>query len=136
MTTYAYPITLPKYVFDELEDYLKRLCEELEQDGHLVYDAKTRRPISTFAVILEIMKQAKDSVAKNDEGFAPSITFTLTDYLFIPLENLLIEKCQQYKDHMGKDPFNPITGEPQLSFASMLEATRFAVKSATLNSWS
>ena len=136
MTTYAYPITLYEYTFNELEDYLRKLCEEWEAEGHLVYDKETRRPVGTFAVILEIMKEAKESVARNDDGFASTISFTLTDYLFIPLENLLKEKCQQYKDQMGKDPFNPITGEPQLSFASMLEATRFAIKSGTLNSWS
>jgi hypothetical protein len=136
MTTYAYPITLYEYTFRELEEFLKKLCEDWEAEGNLVYDPETRRPIGTFANILEIMKEAKESIPKDDEGFAPTITFTLTDYLFIPLENVLKEKCQQYKDQTGRDPFNPITGDPQLGFASMLEATRFAIKSSTINSWS
>ena len=136
MTTYAYPITLYEYRFKELEEFLKKLCDEWEAEGHLVYDPETRRPIGTFANILEIMKEAKDNSPKDEKHFAPTITFTLTDYLFIPLENLLKEKCQQYKDQTGNDPFNPITGEAQLSYASMLEATRFATKNSLLNSWS
>lgn len=136
MTTYAYPITLYEYTFNELEMFLKELCEEWEKEGHLVYDPVTRRPVGTFATILEIMKEAKKNNPKNEESFTQILSFTLTDYLFIPLQNLLKEKCQLYKDKTGSDPFNPITGEPQFSFATMLEATRLAIKSATLNSWS
>jgi hypothetical protein len=134
MTTYAYPITLYEYRFKELQEFLKKLCDESEAEGRLVYDPETRRPIGTFANILEIMKETKDNSPKVEEQFAPTITFTLTDYLFIPLENLLKEKCQQYKDQTGNNPFDPITGEAQLNYASMLEATRFASKNSLLNS--
>lgn len=134
MTTYAYPITLYEYTFKELKEFLKRLCEDLEANGHLVYDPKTKKPIGTFANILEIMEEAENNSSKDEEHSAPTITFTLTDYLFIPLANLLKERCQQYKDQTGNDPFNPITGEAQLTYASMLEATRFATKNSSLNS--
>lgn len=134
MTTYAYPIILYEYVFNELELLLQKICEEWERQGIPTYNPETKRPVGTFATILEIMKEAKQDALKN-ESYAP-ITFTLTDYLFIPLENLLKEKCQQYKDSTGNDPFNPVTGEPQYSYASMLEATRLAIKSSALNSYS
>lgn len=136
MTTYAYPITLNEHLFNDLYDLLQKLCEESIRNGDMVYDSETKRPIGTFPNILEIMKGSKESVARDTGSFSPAITFTLTDYLFIPLENLLKEKCQQYKNQTGRDPFDSITGNPQLGFASMLEAMRFAIKSATLNSWS
>lgn len=136
MTTYAYPITLNEHLFNDLYDLLQKLCEESIRNGDMVYDSETKRPIGTFPNILEIMKGSKESVARDTGSFSPVITFTLTDYLFIPLENLLKEKCKQYKNQTGRDPFDPLTGSPQLGFASMLEAMRFAIKSATLNSWS
>ena len=136
MTTYAFPITLYEYIFNDLERLLKRLCEEWEAEGHLVYDPETRRPISGFANILEIMKEAKASTEKDADGSIFKITFTLTDHLFFPLENLLKEECKRYQERSGHNPFNPITGEPQCPFASMLEAVRFATKSALLNSYS
>lgn len=136
MTTYAYPITLYEYTFDELERLLKQACEKDEKEGHPSYRADTGQPISTCANILEIMKTAKKSTSKNNEHYASKITFTLTDYLFIPLENLLKEKCKLYKDKTGNDPFNPLTGEPQHCYASMLEAMRLAIKNMSLNSWS
>ena len=136
MTTYAYPITLYKYTFDALELLLVKINEEWERQGYPTYNPDTGRPVGTFANILEIMKDAKKEAFHNEDDSPLAITFTLTDYLFIPLENLLKEKCQQYKDKTGGDPFNPITGEPQYEYASMLEATRFAIKNSTLNSWS
>ncbi len=136
MTTYTYPITLYEYTFDELERLLKQTCEEDGKNGYPSYREDTGQPISACANILEIMKAAKESTPKNNEHYAPNITFTLTDYLFIPLENLLKEKCKSYKDKTGNDPFNPLTGEPQHSYASMLEAMRLAIKSMSLNSWS
>lgn len=136
MTTYAYPITLNEHLFNDLYDLLQKLCEDSIRSGDMVYDSKAKRPIGTFPNILEIMEGAKESVARDTSSFSPAITFTLTDYLFIPLENLLKEKCQQYKNQTGSDPFDPITGNPQLGFASMLEAMRFATMNSTLNSWS
>jgi hypothetical protein len=136
MTTYAYPITLSELALNQLIQVLKKQCNEWEKEGNLVYDPVTKKPMGTFVTILEIMNEAKESNTVKSESYASKITFTLTDYLFIPLENFLKQKCQEYKDKTGNDPFNPITGEPQFSFASMLEATRFAVKSATLNSYS
>lgn len=134
MTTYAYPITLNERVFNDLYKHLQKLCEELESNGDMVYDSKANRPIGSFGNILEVMREARECISSDIDSLTPAITFTLTDYLFIPLENLLKEKCQQYKNQTGRDPFDPVTGEPQLNFASMLEAIRFAIKSATLNS--
>jgi hypothetical protein len=134
MTTYAYPITLNERVFNDLYEHLQKLCEELESNGNIVYDSKAKRPIGSFPNILEVMREARECISSDIDSLTPAITFTLTDYLFIPLENLLKEKCQQYKNQTGRDPFDPVTGEPQLNFASMLEAIRFAIKSATLNS--
>jgi hypothetical protein len=136
MTTYAYPIRLYKYTFDALELLLTKINEEWEREGYPTYSPDTGRPVGTFANILEIMKEAKQEAIQNEGDSPLAITFTLTDYLFIPLENLLKEKCQQYKDRTGSDPFNPITGEPQYECASMLEATRLAIKSMSLNSYS
>ena len=137
MTTYAYPIRLYRYTFEALELLLVKINEEWERGGYPTYNPETGRPVGTFANILEIMKEAKQEAFQNeDDASSSAITFTLTDYLFIPLENLLKEKCQQYKDKTGNDPFNPITGEPQFEYASMLEATRLAIKSSTLNSYS
>ena len=136
MTTYAYPITLYKYIFEALELLLIGINEQWEKEGHLTYNKETGRPVGTFANVLEIMKEAKEDAFQNEGDSPLAITFTLTDYLFIPLENLLKEKCRQYKDKTGNDPFNPITGEPQYECASMLEATRFAIRSMSLNSYS
>ena len=136
MTTYAYPIRLYSYVFNALEQLLAKINEEWEREGYPTYNAETGRPVGTFANILEIMKEAKKEAFENEGDSPLAITFTLTDYLFIPLENLLKEKCQQYKDKTGSDPFNPITGEPQCECASMLEATRLAIRSMSLNSYS
>ncbi len=136
MTTYAYPITLNERVFNDLYMVLQKLCEESERNGNVIYDPETKKPIWTFSNILEVMNGAKVTLPKDKGGNVDEITFTLTDYLFIPLENLLKEKCREYKEFTKKDPFDPITGEPQLNFASMLEAIRFAIKNSTLNSWS
>jgi uncharacterized Fe-S radical SAM superfamily protein PflX len=136
MTTYAYPITLTDYVFDELERLLKLTCEEWEKEGHPSYNSETGEPMSVCANILEIMKETKELMPKKGEHFAPTITFILTDYLFIPLKNLLKERCKLYKEKTGNDSFNPLTGEPQHSEASMFEAMRFAIKNISLNSWS
>ena len=136
MTTYAYPITLYKYIFEALELLLIGINEQWEKEGQPTYNKETGRPVGTFANVLEIMKEAKEDAFQNEGDSPLAITFTLTDYLFIPLENLLKEKCRQYKDKKGNDPFNPITGEPQYECASMLEATRFAIRSMSLNSYS
>jgi hypothetical protein len=136
MTTYAYPITLYEYLFNDLEAHLKRLCEQWEAEGQLVYDPETRRPISGFANVLEIMKEAKATTPRDADGSAFRITFTLMDYLFIPLENLLKEECRQYKEKSGNNPFDSLTGEPQCSYASILEAMRLAMKNMMLNSYS
>lgn len=135
MTTFAYPITLYEYTFNELDQVLKSACEEQEKEGVPTY-RPDGAPISTFANILEIMKAAKKSSQTNSDFFAPTITFTLTDYLFIPLENFLKDKCKLYKEKTGNDPFNSLTGEPQHSYASMLEAMRLAIKNMSLNSYS
>lgn len=136
MTTYAYPITLYDYLFNELEAHLKRLCEKWEAEGQLVYDPDTRRPISGFANVLEIMKEAKATAPRDADDSTFRITFTLMDYLFIPLENLLKEECKRYKEKSGNNPFDPLTGEPQCSYALMLEAMRLAIKNMMLNSYS
>jgi hypothetical protein len=136
MTTYAYPIRLYKHTFEALELLLTKINQEWEREGYPTYNTETGRPVGTFANILEIMKEAKQAAIQNEGDSPLAITFTLTDYLFIPLENLLKEKCQQYKDRTGSDPFDPITGEPQYECASMLEATRLAIKSMSLNSYS
>jgi len=136
MTTYAYPISLYEYTFDELDRLLRSSCEEDEREGVPTYDPITGNPISTFANILEIMKAAKTSSRTNSDFLAPTITFTLTDYLFIPLENFLKDKCKQYKEKTGNGPFNSLTGEPQHSCALMLEAMRLAIKHMSLNSYS
>lgn len=136
MTSYAYPITLYGYVFNALERLLVKTNEGWEKEGYPTYDPQTRRPVGTFATILEVMKEAKRN-AEEMEGDDPlRITFTITDYLFIPLENLLKDKCQEFKDKTGIDPFNPITGEPQGECASMLEAMKRAVMGMSLNSYS
>lgn len=136
MTTYAYPITLYEYIFDELENLLKAECERWESEGHQCYNPETGEPTGTPATILEIMKEARQVSSMNRAEFGSRITFTLTDYLFIPLENLLKEKCRAYKEGTGNNPFDPITGEPQCSYASMLEGTKLAVKNMSLNSYS
>jgi hypothetical protein len=136
MTTYAYPITLYEYTFSELNDLLKSACEDDKKAGIPTYSSDTGAPISTFANILEIMKVAKESSRMDFDFLAPTVTFTLTDYLFIPLENFLKDKCKQYKERTGNDPFNSLTGEPQHSYASMLEAMRLAIKNMSLNSYS
>jgi len=135
MTTYAYPITLYGYIFDELENLLKLECQRWESEGYQCYSPETGRPTGTPATILEIMKEAKR--ASLDDGPPSSrITFTLTDYLFIPLENLLKDKCKEYKDRSGNNPFDPITGEPQCGYALMLEGMKLAIKNMSLNSYS
>ena len=136
MTTYAYPITLYVYIFDELEGLLKTECEQWEAQGVPCYSAETGRPTGMPATILEIMKDAKQASSENGKEPPFKITFTLTDYLFIPLENLLKEKCREYKDKSDSNPFDPITGEPQCGFASILEAMRLAIKNMSLNSYS
>ncbi|MBU3600041.1 hypothetical protein ICN28_05880 [Polynucleobacter sp. 30F-ANTBAC] len=82
------------------------------------------------------MKTAKESSRMDSDFLAPTVTFTLTDYLFIPLETFLKDKCKQYKERTENDPFNSLTGEPQHSYASMLEAMRLAIKNMSLNSYS
>lgn len=136
MTTYAYPITLYTYMFDALERLLIKTNEEWEKEGYPTYDPQTCRPVGTFATILEVMKEAKLNAIEAEGDEPLKVTFTITDYLFIPLENLLKEKCQQFKDRTGIDPFNPITGEPQGECASMLEAMKRAIMSMSLNSYS
>lgn len=136
MTTYAYPITLYTYLFDALEQVLIKTNEEWERGGYPTYDPETRRPVGTFANILEVMKEAKRRALEVEDDSPLKITFTISDYLFIPLQNLLKEKCQQFKDRTGIDPFNSMTGEPQGACASMLEATRHAITSMSLNSYS
>ena len=133
MTTYAYPISLYVYIFDELKKLLKTECEQWEKQGYQCYNAETGRPIGMPATILEIMNEAKQASLEK-EASPLRITFTLTDYLFIPLENLLKEKCKEYKDALGGNPFDPITGEPQCGYASMLEGMRLAIKNMSLNS--
>ena len=135
MTTYAFPISLYGYIFDELENLLKAECEQWEEQGHPCYNAETGRPTGMPATILEIMKEAKQATFEKEES-PLRITFTLTDYLFIPLENLLKDKCKEYKDVSDSNPFDPITGEPQCSYASMLEGMRLAIKNMSLNSYS
>ena len=135
MTTYAYPISLYEYIFNELEKLLKAECEQWEKEGYRCYNAETGRPTGMPATILEIMREAKQvSLEKEDSPLR--ITFTLTDYLFIPLENLLKGKCKEYKDASGGNPFDPITGEPQCGYASMLEGMRLAIRNMSLNSYS
>lgn len=135
MTTYAYPISLYGYTFDELEKLLKAECEQWEIEGYQCYSTETGRPTGMPATILEIMKEAKQASLEREDS-PLRITFTLTDYLFIPLENLLKEKCKEYKDASGGNPFDPITGEPQCGYASMLEGMRLAIKNMSLNSYS
>lgn len=136
MTTYAYPISLYEYVFDELERLLEGECEQLEKAGFKRYNPETQRPMGVVAEILEIMKDARKGATQNGQLRALTITFTLTDYLFIPLENILKDRCKKYKDQTGGDPFNPITGEAQCGYASMLEGMRLAIKNMSLNSYS
>lgn len=136
MTTYAYPITVYGYIFNELENLLKKQCEEWEAEGVPCHNSETGRPMGMPATILEIMNEAKKASLEDGEDMPFQITFTLTDYLFIPLENLLKDKCKQYKEKYEGDPFNPITGEPQCGYASMLEAMRLAIKNMSLNSYS
>ena len=92
MTTYAYPIRLYRYIFEELELMLVKINEEWEREGYPTYNPDTGRPVGTFANILEIMKEAKEEAVQKEGDSPLAITFTLTDYLFIPLENLLKEK--------------------------------------------
>lgn len=136
MTTYAYPITLKEELFDNLYDFLQKICDESERNGDMVYDSDTKKPIGNFSNILEIMKEAKGSIHRDANGFASAITFTLTDYLFIPLENLLKEKCWECEDESGRKSFNQLTDNLQLDYSSILKATRFAIENAALNSWS
>lgn len=136
MTTYAYPISLYRYTFDELEKLLEAECEQWESKGIPCYRSDNGRPMGMPASILEIMKEAKQASSESKESLSLRITFSLTDYLFIPLENLLKDKCKDYKDKAGNDPFNPITGEPQCGHASMLEGMRLAIKNMSLNSYS
>jgi len=135
MTTYAYPIALYEYVFDELINLLEEECVQWEREGYQCYSPETGRPTGTPATILEIMKEAKRASSENGQS-SSRITFTLTDYLFIPLESLLKDKCKTYKDSSGSNPFDPITGEPQCGYALMLEAMRLAIKNMSLNSYS
>lgn len=136
MTTFAYPITLYRYTFEELETLLKSECEQWESQGIPCHRSDNGRPMGMPASILEIMNEAKKASSEGKEPFLSKITFTLTDYLFIPLESLLKEKCREYKDKTGNDPFNPITGEPQCGYASMIEAMRLVIKNMSLNSYS
>jgi hypothetical protein len=136
MTTFAYPITLYRYTFEELENLLKLECEKWENEGVPCYRSDNGRPMGMPASILEIMNEAKKASSENGEAFSSGVTFTLTDYLFIPLENLLKDKCREYKDKTGNDPFNPITGESQCGYASMLEGMKLAIKNMSLNSYS
>ena len=136
MTTFAYPITLYSYTFDELENLLKAECEQWESEGIPCYRSDNGQPMGMPASILEIMKEAKKASSEAKEPFLSRITFTLTDYLFIPLENLLKDKCREYKERSGHNPFDPITGEPQCGYALMLEGMRLAIKNMSLNSYS
>ena len=136
MTTYAYPISLYEYHFNELELLLNEICQEYEKQGIQIYNPDTGRPTSTLTNILEIMKEAKASAPTDTQFLAPVVTFTLTDYLFIPLESLLKDQCKKYKEETGNDPFNALTGEPQIGYATMLEAMRLAIKNMSLNSYS
>lgn len=136
MTTYAYPISLYEYVFNDLERLLESECDRLEKSGFKCHDPDSGRPRGVLAEILEIMKEARKSSTQEGQLKVLRIGFTLTDYLFIPLENLLKDKCRQYKEQAGGDPFNPVTGEPQCSYASMLEGMRLAMKNMSLNSYS
>ena len=136
MTTYAYPISLYEYIFDELINLLKIECEIWESEGRKCYSPETGRPTGMPSSILEIMNEAKKTSSKDGEAFSSRITFTLTDYLFIPLENLLKGKCKEYKEISGNNPFDPLTGEPQCVYASMLEGMKLAIKNMSLNSYS
>lgn len=136
MTTYAFPITLYDYIFQELETLLKEECERWEAEGHQCYNPETGQPKGMPATILEIMKEARQVASMNEELVGSKITFSLTDYLFIPLQSLLQDKCEEYKSLVGSDPFDPITGEPQCSYALMLEGTKLAIKNMSLNSYS
>ena len=136
MTTYAYPISLYGYTFEELENLLRSECEQWESQGIPCHRAGNGRPMGMPASILEIMNEAKKASSEGKEPFLSKITFTLTDYLFIPLENLLKDKCREFKDKTGNDPFNPITGESQCGYASMLEGMKLAIKNMSLNSYS